>query len=80
MSLPHLDASCVENTPIGTSARKHLVNPEHVVWVDPNPGVEAFLADHLDEVLVSTDTGSLKGLARDLYKDTDSKERKDEMK
>lgn len=45
--------------PIGTSARKHLVDADNVEGVDTNTKVERVLTRGLGDVLVGTDTGSL---------------------
>jgi len=45
--------------PIGTSARKHLVDTDDVERVNTDTQVERVLARGLGDVLVGTDTGSL---------------------
>jgi len=47
---------------IGSGARQHLVNPDDVEWMRSDTQVETFFAGDLDEVLVSADTSSFKGL------------------
>ena len=62
-------AVCVPHTslePIGTSARKHLVDAEDVEGVRPDAEVEAFLASASHKVLVARNTGSLECLGGDL--------------
>jgi hypothetical protein len=51
---------------IGTGARQHLVDADDVVRVSADAQVEAFLAGHLDEVLVGADTRGLEGLGAQL--------------
>ena len=51
---------------ICTGAGKHLVDTDDVVRVKTHADVERVLAHGLDHVLVGGDTGSLKGLGRDL--------------
>ena len=48
--------------PISTGARKHLVDTEHVVWVDSDSAVEVFFAEGTGKVLVAANTSSLEGL------------------
>ena len=52
--------------PISTSAGKHLVDAQHVEWVDAYPQVEGVLACILDHILVGCNPGSLQRLAGDL--------------
>ena len=52
--------------PIGTSARKHLVDAQHVPRVHTDTQVERLLARVLDHVLVARDTRGLERLRRDL--------------
>jgi hypothetical protein len=47
---------------ICTSAGKHLVDTDDVERMKANANVEVILANRVDHVLVSSDTGSLKGL------------------
>jgi hypothetical protein len=51
---------------ICTSAGKHLVDTDDVVRVKTHADMEGVLAHGLDHVLVGGNTGSLKGLRRDL--------------
>lgn len=52
--------------PIGTSARKHLVDTDNVEGVDTHTKVERVLTRGLGDVLVGTDTGSLESLRGNL--------------
>lgn len=52
--------------PISPGTRKHLVDTEHVEWVNPNPEVEGILSSRLGHVLVARNTGSLKSLTGDV--------------
>lgn len=52
--------------PIGTSARKHLVDTDNVEGVDTDTQVERVLTRGLGDVLVGADTGSLKSLRGNL--------------
>ena len=52
--------------PIGTSARKHLVDAQHVEGVHAHAQVEGLLAGELDHVLVGRDTGGLERLRGDV--------------
>ena len=54
--------------PIGTGARKHLVDAEHVVRVGPDAEVEGILTGHLGDVLVAGNAGGLKSLGGKLLK------------
>jgi hypothetical protein len=51
---------------IGTSARKHLVDSQNVEGVGSDSHVEGLSSGHLGDVLVGTDSGSLKSLGRQL--------------
>ena len=48
--------------PIGTCARKHLVNAQHMERMHTHPQMEVVLAAVLGHVLVGADAGRLKGL------------------
>jgi hypothetical protein len=48
--------------PISPGTRKHLVDTEHMEWVNPDPEVEGILSSRLGHVLVASNTGSLKSL------------------
>jgi len=48
--------------PISPGTRKHLVDTEHMEWVNPDPEVEGILSCMLGHVLVARNTGSLKSL------------------
>jgi len=52
--------------PIGTGTRQHLVDPDDVVRVYPDPHVERLLSCSLDNVLVGTNTSGLEGLGGEL--------------
>jgi len=52
---------------ISTSARKHLVNSDNVVWVSSDSQVEEILTGDLDHVLVASNTSSLKSFGSDLF-------------
>ena len=52
--------------PIGTSTRQHLVDPDNVVRVNPDPHVESLLSCSLDNVLVGTNTSGLESLRGEL--------------
>lgn len=52
--------------PIGTSARKHLVDTDNVEGVDTNTKVERVFTRGLGDVLVGTDTSSLESLRGNL--------------
>lgn len=52
--------------PIGSSARKHLVDTDNVEGVNADAQVERVLAGGLDDVLVGANTGGLEGLGREL--------------
>lgn len=52
--------------PIGTSARKHLVDTDNVERMNTHAKVERVLTRGLGDVLVGTDTGSLESLRSDL--------------
>jgi len=52
---------------ISTSARKHFVDTDNVVWVNSHTHVEVFLGSHLCDVLVAANTGSFKSLAGQLF-------------
>jgi hypothetical protein len=52
--------------PISPSARKHLVDTEHMEGVNPDPEVKGILSCRLGHVLVACDTGSLKSLTGDI--------------
>jgi len=52
--------------PISPSARKHLVDAQHMERVNPDPEVEGILSCMLGHVLVASNTGSLKSLAGDV--------------
>jgi hypothetical protein len=54
------------NVPIGTGARQHLVDAEHVEWVSTDADVEGVLTNGLHEVLVAANAASLKSLRRNL--------------
>lgn len=51
---------------IGTSTRQHLVDSQHVEGVGSDSHVEGLSSRHLGDVLVGTDSGSLKSLGRQL--------------
>jgi len=51
---------------IGTGARKHLVDAEHVEGMHADAHVEGVLATHLGDVLVAGNAGSLERLGGDL--------------
>lgn len=51
------------HSPIGSSARQHLVDPENVERVDTDPQVEGILAGCLGDILVGANTSGFKGLA-----------------
>jgi len=51
---------------IGTGARQHLVDAQHVEGVEANAQVEGILAAVLGHVLVHHNTGSFQSLGRDL--------------
>lgn len=59
-------ASTLRNSPISTGARKHLVDADDVEGVNTDAEMERVLAARLGDVLVSTDTSSLKRLRGDL--------------
>jgi len=64
-------AECATHTslePISASARKHLVDTEHVVWVDSDSAVEVFLAQCSGKVLVAANTSGLERFGGDLLK------------
>ena len=52
--------------PISPSARKHLVDTEHMEGMNSDPEVESILPCRLGHVLVACDTGSLKSLTGDI--------------
>jgi len=52
--------------PISPSARKHLVDAQHMERVNPDPEVEGILSCMLGHVLVASNTGSLKSLTGDI--------------
>jgi len=52
---------------IGSGARQHLVDADDVVGMSPHPEMERILATVLGEVLVGTDTSSLKRLRGELF-------------
>lgn len=51
--------ACLE--PISSSTGKHLVDPQDMEWVHPNPQMEGILSSVLDHVLVGSNTGCLQG-------------------
>jgi hypothetical protein len=51
---------------IGTSTRQHLVDSDDVVGMGTDTEMETFLSGNLDQVLVGTNTGSLKSLRAQL--------------
>lgn len=55
--------SKLDNEPIGSSARQHLVDANNVVGVYSNSYVEGVLSDSLHKVLVGANASSLKSLA-----------------
>ena len=50
---------CVFDSPISTSTRQHLIDADHMKWVESYSQVELVLATVLDHVLVGTDTTCL---------------------
>lgn len=62
--------------PISTGARKHLVDPENVVRVDPQPHVKVLLSDELREVLVRANPARLHRLGRQLHGQRGGEERR----
>ena len=54
------------NVPIGTGARKHLVDAEHVERVDADAEVKRLLAGHLGHVLVDGNARRLERLGGQL--------------
>ena len=52
--------------PISPSARKHLVDTEHMEGMNSDPEVESILPCRLGHVLVACNTGSLKSLTGDI--------------
>lgn len=52
--------------PISTSARKHLVDPQDVVWVHTDSHVKVFLPDEFREVLVRANSARLHRFGRQL--------------
>lgn len=53
--------------PIGSGARKHLVDSENMEGVNPNAEMEGVLAGELGHVLVAGDTSRLESLAGDVF-------------
>ena len=51
---------------IGTSARQHLVDTDHMVRVGADTEMETFLSGNLDEVLVGANTGGFESLGGQL--------------
>lgn len=47
---------------ISTGAREHLVDADHVPWVDSNSDMETFFTSVVGHVLVSSNTGGLESL------------------
>lgn len=60
------DIFFLRDAPIGTSARKHFVDAEHVVRVHADSGVEALLGEVLHQVFVGADTRGLQRLGSKL--------------
>ena len=56
------------HVPISAGARKHFVDAQHVVRVDADAGVEAILANFLDQVLVGANARGLEPFAGKLRK------------
>ena len=52
--------------PISTSARKHLVDPQNMERVHPNPQMESIFSRGLHHVLVASDTRGFEGFAGDV--------------
>ena len=48
-------------SPIGTSARQHLVDTEDVEGVDTDPHVEGILSRGLGDILVGANTSGFEG-------------------
>jgi len=46
--------------PISSSTRKHLVNPENMERMNPNPQMKSIFSSRLHHVLVASNTGSFK--------------------
>ena len=76
--LPDADASnktlrltvCTSHTSlqtIGACARQHLVDTQHMPWVDTNTEMERVLSSSLGDVLVARNTGSFKCLGAELF-------------
>ena len=55
------------DVPICTSAGQHFVDAEDMKGVDTDSQVEGILAGGFGDVLVGADTGSFKGLTRELF-------------
>ena len=53
--------------PIGSGARKHLVDSEDMEGVNPNPQVEGILAGELGHVLVAGNSRRLESLAGNVF-------------
>jgi len=69
-----------ERAPIGSSARKHLVDAQHVVRVEADSQVEVILAGSLDHVLHSRDTASAAKCSHPSSEDKESKPQHTESK
>ncbi|CAH9119403.1 unnamed protein product [Cuscuta epithymum] len=52
--------------PISPSTRQHLISTENMERVNLNPKVEGIFSCELGHVLVASNSGSLKGLTRDI--------------
>lgn len=61
-----LGISGTKYAPIGSSTRQHLVDTDDVVGVNPDPQVERIFSGRLGDIFVCANTGSFKGLTREL--------------
>ncbi|KAM1168021.1 hypothetical protein ACFX13_030641 [Malus domestica] len=53
--------------PIGSGARKHLVDSKDMEGVNPNPQVERIFSGEIGHALVAADSRRLKSLARNVF-------------
>ena len=65
-SLAKQGGALARHVPISSSARKHLVDTQHMERVHADAHVERVLTALLGDVLVARNAGSLEGLARQL--------------